>query len=129
MNITVPDSQNSPGERQHVVKTKTIGKTGSEVPDDSFRAKLEFQQKQRRKQENDSSDEQAEKAKDKLLERIGERRHLKYDVIDEAGLVQMSVINSEDGTVIRKVPPDKVVEFVEGIRKNRRRTSRFDMML
>ena len=126
MNEVVPNSQKSPVERQYVVKTKTIGSTGSEVPDDSFRARLQFHQKQQQQEEENSSEKQADKARADMLERMGERRHLKYEVIDEAALVQVSVINSEDGTVVRKVPPDKVVGLVVRMRKNKKTTG-FDL--
>ena len=44
-------------------------------------------------------------------------RHLKFDVIEDADIVQISVINSGDGTIIRKVPPDKIVSFVRKVRE------------
>lgn len=66
-----------------------------------------------------------------MLERAGQMRHLKYEVIDEAAIVQVSVINTEDGTVVRKVPSDKVVRLVERMRKNRKdsESSMLDMKL
>lgn len=121
--------QQPPVERQRaVIKTKTIGNAGSEAPSpDSFRAKLEAQT---RKNAEKDQDKPADKAQDAMIDRAAEMRHLKYDVIDEAAIVQVSVIKSEDGTVVRKVPPDKVVELVEQIRRHKKRTDgKFDIKL
>lgn len=129
MNWDNAPPQQPPVERQrNIIKTKTIGNAGSDTPSpESFRAKLEAHTKA---QEKSRTDEQADKAKDEMLDRAGEMRHLKYDVIDEAAIVQVSVINSEDGTVVRKVPPDKVVGLVKRMRENRKGgRNKFDMTL
>ena len=44
-------------------------------------------------------------------------RHLKYEVIDEAGLVQVQVIDTLDGNIVRKVPADEIVKLVSRIRE------------
>ena len=113
----VPQPQTTPvDERRQTVKTKTLGRT-CEVHDDSFREKLEEQQRSRKQnQEQQESDQEAEKRREAILAKVGERRHLRYDVIDDAALVQVSVIN-EDGTLIRKYPPDEVVNFVRGVKQ------------
>lgn len=131
MNVdSVPIPQQSPVERQHqVIKTKTIGNAGSDTQGDNFKVKLEAQT---RNNEKNTSGEKADKVKNEMLDRAGEMRHLKYEVIDEAAIVQVSVINTEDGTIVRKVPPDKVVELVERMSKNKKRSSsndRFDVKL
>ena len=111
-----PIPQQSPVERQFVIKTKVIGSAGGEVPAESFKAKLEAQAKVTESTDN----EQADKARAEMLDRAGEMRHLKYEIIDEAAIVQVSVINTGDGTVVRKVPPDKVVGLVKHIREHRK---------
>jgi uncharacterized FlaG/YvyC family protein len=44
-------------------------------------------------------------------------RSLKYDVIEEAGILQIKVLDSRDGSVVRKIPADEVVKLVTQIRK------------
>ena len=124
----VPVPQQTPvEERRQTVKTKTLGRTG-EVPDDSFKEKLEAQRRSRKQnQEQQESDEQAEKHREEMLAKVGQRRHLQYDVFSDAAIVQVSVINSEDGTIVRKFPPDEVVEFVRNVKKTPR--SRLDITL
>ena len=50
-----------------------------------------------------------------LLSRFDQE--LKYEVIEEAGMVQIQVINAQDGRVIRKIPADEVVRFIETLRE------------
>ena len=50
-----------------------------------------------------------------LVGTVNVDRHLKYEVIDEAGLVQIQVIDSHDGNVVRKIPADEIVKLVERI--------------
>jgi uncharacterized FlaG/YvyC family protein len=44
-------------------------------------------------------------------------RELKYEVIEDAGMVQIQVIDTRDGRVVRKIPADEVVKFIEGLRE------------
>ena len=113
----VPVPQQTPvEERRQTVKTKTLGRTGG-IPDDSFREKLEAQRRSmKQNQDRQETDEQAEKHREEMLAKVGQRRHLQYDVISDAAIVQVSVINSEDGTLVRKFPPDEVVEFVRRVK-------------
>lgn len=116
--VPIPQ-QNPVEERRQFVKTRTLGGTG-EVHDDSFREKLEAQRRNRKQnQDRQESDQQAEKQRNAILAKVGAKRHLKYDVIDDAAIVQVSVINSEDGTIVRKFPPDQVVEFVRTFKRSR----------
>lgn len=123
----VPVPQQTPvEERRHVVKTRTLGRTGA-VHDDSFREKLEAQRRNRKQNQERQSDEQAEKHRDAMLAKVGAKRHLRYDVIDDAAIVQVSVINSEDGAIVRKFPPDQVIEFVRTVKRSKK--ARLDMKL
>lgn len=121
----VPIPQQTPvEERRQVIKTKTIGHA-EEASDESFRDKLEAQRRDlKQNQQKHESDEQAEKKRAEILAKVGERRHLQYEVIEDAAVVQVSVINTEDGTVVRKVPPDNVVGFIRKFRSSAIRTSR-----
>lgn len=44
-------------------------------------------------------------------------RHLKYEVIDDADLVQIQVIDTADGNIVRKIPADEIVRLVSRIRE------------
>ncbi|MDR2180952.1 MAG: flagellar protein FlaG [Synergistaceae bacterium] len=44
-------------------------------------------------------------------------RKLKYEVIEDAGIVQIQVIDNRDGRVLRKIPADEVIKFVESLRE------------
>jgi uncharacterized FlaG/YvyC family protein len=39
-------------------------------------------------------------------------RELKYEVLEDAGVVQLQVIDAHDGRVVRKVPADEVIKFI-----------------
>ena len=133
MNIeTVPAPQQTPVEERHqITKTKIIGRSEAEAPGESFREKLEAQRRSmKQNQEKQESQEQAEKHRETMLAKVGARRHLQYEVIEDAAIVQVSVINSEDGTVVRKVPPDEVVGFVKRFRAYAAKSGRrLDMKL
>ena len=45
------------------------------------------------------------------------RRHLEFEIIDEADLVQVQVIDTDDGSVVRKIPADEIIELVKQIHK------------
>ena len=57
---------------------------------------------------------------DKTLEVVDlltPRRHLEYEVIEEADIVQVQVVNTDDGSIVRKIPADDIVKLVEQIHK------------
>lgn len=125
----VPAPQQSPVERQHqVIKTKTLGNPGNEIPDETIRRKLEERQRNSQQENQQQNEQHAEKIQAAILEREGQMRHLKFDVIDDAAIVQVSVINSEDGTIVRKVPSDEMVEFVMKLRKKLRRSGASNLL-
>jgi uncharacterized FlaG/YvyC family protein len=39
-------------------------------------------------------------------------RKLKYEVLEDAGVVQIQVIDANDGRVVRKIPADEVIKFI-----------------
>jgi uncharacterized FlaG/YvyC family protein len=58
---------------------------------------------------------------EELVERTSELlsafdRELKYEMQDEAGVVQIQVIDSRDGRIVRKIPADEVIKIIEHIR-------------
>jgi len=52
-----------------------------------------------------------------LADALSMNRHLKFEVIDEAGLVQVQVIDTIDGNIVRKIPSDAIVKLVSRIRE------------
>ena len=44
-------------------------------------------------------------------------RSLKFEMIEEAGLYQIQVIDSSDGRIVRKIPSDEVVKLITHIKE------------
>ncbi|MDR1622665.1 MAG: flagellar protein FlaG [Synergistaceae bacterium] len=44
-------------------------------------------------------------------------RELKYEVMEDAGVVQIQVIDAADGRVIRKIPADEVIKLIEAMKE------------
>jgi uncharacterized FlaG/YvyC family protein len=44
-------------------------------------------------------------------------RNLKFEVHEDAGIVQIQVIDTTDGRVVRKIPADEVLKLVSQIRE------------
>ncbi|MDR1874666.1 MAG: flagellar protein FlaG [Synergistaceae bacterium] len=44
-------------------------------------------------------------------------RELRYEILEEAGVVQIHVIDVRDGHVVRKIPADEMIAFIEFIRE------------
>ena len=51
-----------------------------------------------------------------VVDLLSPRRHLEYEVIDDADMVQVQVVNTDDGSVVRKIPSDDIVKLVEQIK-------------
>jgi uncharacterized FlaG/YvyC family protein len=69
-----------------------------------------------------TSPAQDKDSRQKLLEETAELmlafdRSLRFDVIEEAGILQIKVIDSRDGSVVRKIPADEVVRMVTRFKK------------
>ena len=129
VNSDEPFKQNtSQAEQRQVIRTKTLGCTEGDVQNSEYKKIAKRILRQEQEQEKKSDDDQATEIKNKILDRASERRHLKYEVIDDADIVQISVINSGDGTVIRKVPPDKIVSFIRKVKEeNSKRNNKIDI--
>jgi uncharacterized FlaG/YvyC family protein len=44
-------------------------------------------------------------------------RELKYEVLEDAGIVQIQVIDANDGRVVRKIPADEVIKFIQAMKE------------
>ena len=69
-------------------------------------------------------DEMDKNAQKDVLERtlevvrlLAPDRHLKYEVIDEVDMVQVQVVNTNDGNIVRKIPADDIIALVKHIHK------------
>ena len=110
-----PFNQSQSVEQRQVIRTKTLGSvTGDSHQGPDYK---KIAEKIARQEAQDKLEYRAEEVKEKILDKASEMRHLKYEVIEDADIVQISVVSSADGTVIRKVPPDKIVSFVKRIRE------------
>jgi len=44
-------------------------------------------------------------------------RGLKFEMIEDAGVYQLQVIDMSDGRVVRKIPPDEVLKMVANLKE------------
>ena len=102
--------------QRQVIRTKTLGNVYS-ISSSGETESIKESEAKIEKAKQSKSDAIAKKARAENIDRAAEMRHLRYEVITDADIVQVSVINSEDGTIIRKVPPDKVVGFIRKFRE------------
>lgn len=102
--------------QRQVVRTKILGNVNS-ISSSGETESIKESESKTEKAKQSKSDAIAKKARAENIDRAAEMRHLRYEIIKDADIVQVSVINSEDGTIIRKVPPDKVVGFVKKFRE------------
>ncbi|MBQ4431302.1 MAG: flagellar protein FlaG [Synergistaceae bacterium] len=114
----LPDPLNqSPGSEHHqAVRTKVIGSAASDFQHSDYArtaARIARQESQAK------SEHRQQQARRENIDRAAEMRHLRYEVIQDADIVQISVINSEDGTIIRKIPPDKTVGFARKLKEKK----------
>ena len=114
--------------QRQVTRTKILGHIESRPPPHESESIKKTEQKAAKvkQSKSDAIAQKAQKARAENIDRAAEMRHLRYEVITDADIVQVSVINSEDGTIIRKVPPDKVIGFVKKFREktNERRITK-----
>ena len=117
----LPDSfgQSPKTEQRQIVRTKIIGDTSTNLKSTDYSKTAENTARKEAEIKSERRAETAKKANEANIDRVSEMRHLRYEVITEADIVQVSVINSEDGTIIRKVPPDKVVNFAKKFKEKR----------
>ena len=70
--------------------------------------------------DNDKDNELSREDLKAILEKTAEiskifnsKRKIKYEVIEEADLVQVQVIDTDSGDIVRKIPADDIVELVK----------------
>ena len=51
------------------------------------------------------------------MDLLSPSRHLKFEVVDEADLVQVQMVNTSDGQIVRKIPADDIIELVKQIHR------------
>ncbi len=114
----IPDPLNqAPGSEHHqAVRTKVIGSAASDFQHSDYAKTAARIARQEAQAKSESRQQQARKEN---IDRAAEMRHLRYEVIQDADIVQISVINSEDGTIIRKIPPDKTVGFAKRLKEKK----------
>ena len=114
------NNQSQPAEQRQVIRTKTIGDVSDAPKKPDYKKIAErISREQVQSEKTEQLAEAADEIKAKILDKATEKHHLKYDVIEDADIVQISVVKSADGTVVRKVPPDKIVSFVKDIREKK----------
>ena len=122
--------QSQPAGQRQVIRTKTLGSSGGDFQNSEYKKIADKIARLERQEFQEKNQELAEKAQDEILDKASEMRHLKYDVIEDADIVQISVINSGNGKIIRKVPPDKIVSFIRKAReKDSKGRQKFDIVL
>ena len=48
-----------------------------------------------------------------LVDLIAPRPHLEYKIVEDAYMVQVHVVNTDDGIIVRKIPSDEIVKLVK----------------
>ncbi len=104
-------------EQRVVVKTKTVGRLTREPPQSENLS--ERANKLKNKVQRENSEGNTNKKFADILEKSAEMRHLEYEIIEDAKMIQIRVINTKSGEIIRKIPQDKVVNLVRKIRQNK----------
>ena len=99
-------------EHRVIVKTKTFGRLEHDPP--QFKNPAENSNDYQNQKKNSDEDKFAD-----ILEKSAAMRHLEYEIIEDAKMIQIKVVNTNDGEIIRKIPPDKVVNIVRKIRQNK----------
>ena len=98
------------------MKNVELGKPKPETAESvKLKLKAEAEQEQQNGLTKDEEKDLLEKTLE-LVKLIAPKRHLEYEVIEEADIVQVQVVNTDDGTVVRKIPSDEIVKLVEQIR-------------
>jgi len=91
---------------------------GKPKPETAESVKLKLKAEAEKDHKDLTKDEEKDLLKKtlELADMLNPRRHLEYEVIEEADIVQVQVVNTDDGTVVRKIPSDEIVKLVEQIR-------------
>nr|MBQ6740738.1 flagellar protein FlaG [Synergistaceae bacterium] len=98
-------------DERHAVKLKLTRELGNIKPD-----KPPDELSKERAKDKELSREELKAILEKTAEIskiFNSKRKIKYEVIEEADLVQIQVIDTDDGEIIRKIPADEIVELVK----------------
>ena len=113
---------------RQIIKNKTIGRTEKDPPkpESSNRSDGNTGTKTGGLSGNDKNggESNAQKEFSEYLEKNAALHYLEFEVMDDAGIVQIRVINSDSGTIVRKIPPDNVVNNAADINKKLNRNKR-----
>ena len=110
----VPPQHFTPDKRHK--SNMTLIKQLGRVPPDVSPVLAEGKQRDKEQQELTRSDVKTILEKTAELAKLfNSRRKIKYEVIEEADLVQIQVIDEDEGKIIRKIPSDEIVELVKKI--------------
>jgi len=99
----------------------SVANTSRNVGVESFASILRTGKGEVREPANQEDLEQKDILQDVLkrtaeLVSIGDRG-LKFEMVEEAGVYQLQVIDMSDGRVVRKVPPDEVLKMVAHLKE------------
>ena len=86
----------------------------------SLELKLKAEKSQAEQDENGLTRDELKKLLDRTFEvvdMLAPRRHLEYEVVEDADMVQVHVVNTDDGSIVRKIPSDEIVDLVKQIRQ------------
>jgi uncharacterized FlaG/YvyC family protein len=53
-------------------------------------------------------------------------RELKYEVLEDAGVVQIQVIDTSNGEIVRKIPADEVIKFIKVMKAMKEKEAKID---
>jgi flagellar protein FlaG len=112
--MSVQSVENNYAPVQQEVKIKVLpgGKSANKYDD---QIKLPEQAELKVVEDNKKSLEEAVVQANKTLETYN--TELQFSIHKESGEVMVKVINSSDNTVIREIPPERVLDFVANVKK------------
>ncbi len=112
--MSVQSVENNYAPVQQEVKIKVLpgGKSANKYDDE---IKLPEQAELKVVEDNKKSLEEAVVQANKTLETYN--TELQFSIHKESGEVMVKVINSSDNTVIREIPPERVLDFVANVKK------------
>lgn len=119
-NLNLPAMHSEPPphltpDKSHKSNT-TLMKQLGRVPPDAPPVLAEGKQRDKEQQELTRGDVKTILEKTAELAKLfNSRRKIRYEVIEEADLVQIQVIDEDEGKIIRKIPSDEIVELVKKI--------------
>ncbi len=112
MNVQIAENNYVPVQQEVKIKVLPGGKSANET---DAQIKLPEQAEQKVVEDNKKSLEEAVNQANNTLETYN--TELQFSIHKESGEVMVKVINSSDNTVIREIPPERVLDFVANVKK------------